>query len=164
MLTNSLNISSLCHNNESILQLTIALLAKLSHVSFKILTLQRLISVWFTKKKFDTIQTSRIWNIKIDKNNSLRYTFYDLWNVQRRNPKQEFKINYDTTNQTKGISYYISKASKICQEGEVFNEQKCSPFSLVYFLTMRYRLFILIGVNKKCPVIEIFMLNRCYFP
>ena len=78
----------------------------------------------------------------------MRYTFYDLWYVQRRKLKQKFKINYDTTNQAKGISYYISKASKICQEGEVFNEQKCSPFSLVYFLTMRYRLCKLIGLNQ----------------
>ena len=116
------------------------------------------------KTGFNIIHTSGTRNIKIGQYNSLRYTFYDLWNVQRRNPKQEFKINYDTTNQTKGISYYISKASKICQEGEVFNEQKCSPFSLVYFLTMRYRLFILIGVYQKCPVIERFMLNRRYFP
>ena len=108
---------------------------------------------------FNIIHTSRTRNIKRAKNNSLCYTFYDQWNVQRRNPKQEFKINYDTTNQTKGISYYISKASKICQEGEVFNEQKCSPFSLVYFLTMRYRLFVLIGVNPKCPVIERLMLR-----
>ena len=108
---------------------------------------------------FNIIHTSRTRNIKRAKNNSLCYTFYDQWNVQRRNPKQEFKIDYDTTNQTKGISYYISKASKICQEGEVFNEQKCSPFSLVYFLTMRYRLFVLIGVNPKCPVIKRFLLR-----
>ena len=115
---------------------------------------------WLNHKiNLNIIHTSRTRNIRRAKNNSLCYTFYDQWNVQRRNPKQEFKINYDTTNQTKGISYYISKASKICQEGEVFNEQKCSPFSLVYFLTMRYRLFVLIGVNPKCPVIERFLLR-----
>ena len=111
------------------------------------------------RKKINIIHTSRTRNIEIGQYNSLRYTFYDLWNVQRRNPKQEFKINYDTTNQTKGISYYISKASKICQEGEVFNEQKCSPFSLVYFLTMRYRLCILIGIFLIYSVIKRFMLH-----